>query len=217
MDVDSVGAGIAAVNGAIAVGLALTSFIGVKRLQATHEWLERAIHLEEGDHAKVALRDEARRITARLVARQQVPPTLFVELVIWTLFVAVLAATSNWVAIIAGFATLWLTARRAMRLVKERIRVVSDVYAGQQQVSRARVGILHQFEGGTRDEFAWAALYAVGVSTLSISVANVIKARGLQEAEPWTLYVGLAGASILVMIVDYWRRKFHAALIQHGG
>ncbi|WP_251153301.1 hypothetical protein [Cellulosimicrobium sp. Marseille-Q4280] len=172
---------VAAVASIVALLVAVDQLTQRSRMRRVAEWTKQLADGEANDHRTEALQQLRAMATAHMVASVMVPPRYYVETILMVVavpFVVIRTYDSTDVVgvFLSGVAASWLTLRRGIRVHLERYRIAAEYWRGE-EVSPPKLTMLYQVEGGTRSEFVWAILLAVGLCTASLGTAEVIESR----------------------------------------
>lgn len=205
---EQVGAGVAAATAFAAAVAAFEQILIPARLRRRSEWARQAADVESDPQRKAVLERLAARDTARLVAARYVPIYLFTELAVMFVLTGGLVARSaesglGPIANVIGTAVLlvWTPVRRAIRLYCERARIVDAYLDGSDTIPPPNLDLLSLMEGGTRIEFLYASVGALGFGLLVL--APVLFAHELELAA----VVCVMSAGTLALSVIGWLRR----------
>ncbi|WP_194522380.1 hypothetical protein [Cellulosimicrobium sp. JZ28] len=189
---------LAVIASAVGLLVAFDQLTQRSRMRRVAEWTKQLADGETNAARIEALQQLRAMAAAHMVASVMVPARLYVETV------AVVVAVPYLVfrlqpdvdgVIVALFAVSfsWFTLRRGIRIYIERYRVAAEYWRGE-EVRPAELALLHQIEGGSRREFFWALLLAVGLTLASISVGIIVDdASNFGGLALLTVGVGLLG------------------------
>lgn len=197
---------VAVVASVVGVLVAVDQLTQRARMRRIAEWSKELAEEEQNpDRSEVLLRVKT-WATGYVLATVMVPARLFLEAAAWCFAVPALViwTSSNWTSIsvpllLAGFATLLLNLRRAMRSYFERYRIAAE-YFRDGKVVAPRLTILFQMEGGTRGEFLWSALLAGGIVAASVGTGLLV-GDDPHQAGALLFVVGLGVGSMGVALI----------------
>ncbi len=169
------GAALAVVASAVGLVVTIEQLTLRARLRKTVETTKALKEFEGGNRAVVltSIHDVA---VARLIAGWLVPGWRFAEAVVWLLGAPIALgfmvwqqglSRESWTFGFFAIVAVGLSNRRALRLVLERQRVARQ-YLLEQTIGPARIGLMHQMEGGTRKEFLYGFLGSVGAVLIAL-------------------------------------------------
>lgn len=179
-----------------AIAVAIEQFTQRSRMRRIAEWTKLLANDETNTNRVAALAQIRAWAAGRVVATVMVPGRLFAEAALWlgvVPYMIIAQARSSSLAALAllGAVTLWLVFRRAIRVYLERYRIASEYFRGA-DVEPMEMTILFAMEGGTRAEFAWAALLSIGVTGTALGVALLIRS----PTAPWGALAIVGGLGV---------------------
>lgn len=192
---------VAAIASVVGVIIALDQLTQRGRMRRVSEW-SKALAEGEQDRERQAVLTQVRTwAAAHMVASVMVPGRFYLEPALWLVAVPVaIVATARPDAFGSGawwkWATyvvlLWHPFRRGIRVHMERYRIANEYFLGR-VVHPPRLGIVDLMEGGTRSEFWWSAVLAVGTVAGSLGVAVFATDRNA----PVGPLLALSGAALI--------------------
>lgn len=204
---------VAAAASLAAIALAIEQLTQRSRMRRIAEWTK-LLATDEANANRVAALARIRAwASGWVVATVMVPGRLFAEAALWLAavpYMIISQARSSSLAPLAlfGASTLWLVFRRAIRVYLERYRIAAEYFYGA-EVEPMEMTILYAMEGGTRAEFAWAALLSLGVTGTALGVALLIRSSDA----PWGAIAIVVGLSVLGLARTRIRK--HAPSVLH--
>ncbi|QTE31092.1 hypothetical protein [Pengzhenrongella sicca] len=177
------------------------------RMRRIAEW-SRELADDEADAGRLdALAQVHAWAASQMVASVMVPARFYLEAAVWAVaapfvIVASYGDLSTWVLGLLAVGAIWSPMRRAIRAYLERYRIASEYFRGGKMTS-PNLSMLHLMEGGTRAEFLWAVLIALGLVGLSVSAGALVA----KDENSWPLYVALGSVGAAWLAVDAVRAR----------
>lgn len=196
----------AVVASLVGVAVALDQLTQRSRMRRIATWSSELAEAEHNENRLAALNSIRRWAAAWAVATVLVPARYYAEVTVWSMAVPVMLAwrvdsVGIGYLVLIGCGVLWPTLRRGIRVHLERYRVAAE-YAAGVPVEPPSLAILYQMEGGTRREFLWAGLLAVGITLGSLSTGQLAR----DPSNGWWALGVVGGVGLAAIGLSFVRR-----------
>lgn len=175
-------------------------------MRRTAEWAQRSVVAESSSQRIAALRQIDVWATGQVLAGTLVPSRMYIEAIIWTIFVPGLVFTTalappGYALLVTagGFITLALTFPKSLRVHAERYRIKSQYFKGE-EVIPPTMAMLGQTSHSSRAELLTSTILSAGVCSLSLGVTRIVLVNGFTAELPDLLLVIVGGGVLLATL-----------------